>query len=525
MDDHPPPEPSGQPDGGSQLNTVYTSAAGKAAAGAAPAQLPALTVGQYRVLRLIGQGGMGAVYEAEQQHPQRMVALKVIKAGMVTRATLRRFEQEAEALGRLQHPGIAQIYEAGTAPTETGPQPFFAMELVHGRPLTGFAEERGLNTRGRLELVAKICDAVHHAHQRGIVHRDLKPANILVDASGQPKVLDFGVARVTDSDAQATLQTDVGQVVGTLAYMSPEQVLADPLEIDTRSDVYALGVILYELLTGRLPHRMERMRIHEALQAIREEEPATLGSVDRKYRGDIETIVAKALEKDKARRYASAADLAADIRRHLTDEPIVARPATTTYQIRKFARRHRALVSGVAAVFLALVGGVVASTWQAIRAVRAEQTARLERDRATAVNDFLETDLLAQADTNTQTGGDKPDPDIKVRVLLDRAAAQVAGRFAGQPRVEASIEETIGKAYRGLGLYSESEPHLQRALDSYRRSVGPEQPETLAAAETLGELERTMGRYAQAESLLQATVEALRRTQGVRQGETLTAMT
>ena len=209
-------------------------------------------------MRLVGEGGMGAVYEAEQENPRRTVALKVIKPGWATPALLGRFEQESQALGRLQHPGIAQIYEAGTA--DTGLRTAAVLrDGVHSRPpLPSTPTRMRLNVRARLELVAKICDAVQHAHQRGIIHRDLKPANILVDETGQPKILDFGVARVTDSDAQATRQTDVGQLVGTLAYMSPEQVLADPLELDTRSDVYALGVILYELLAARLPYTLSR---------------------------------------------------------------------------------------------------------------------------------------------------------------------------------------------------------------------------------------------------------------------------
>jgi serine/threonine protein kinase len=267
-------------------------------------------IGRYRILRLVGEGGMGAVYEAEQDHLGRTVALKIIKPGLASPELLRRFEQEAQALGRLQHPGIARIYDAGTADTGFGPQPYFAMEFIHGMNVKDYAEERHLNTRQRLEMVAKIAEAVHHAHQRGLIHRDLKPANILVDETGQPKILDFGVARAIDSDAQATSQTDMGQLVGTLVYMSPEQVLADPLGLDTRSDVYALGVILYELLAGRMPYTISK-KLDETLHAIREEDPARLSLISRSYRGDIETIVAKALEKDKTRRYGSAAEVAA----------------------------------------------------------------------------------------------------------------------------------------------------------------------------------------------------------------------
>ncbi len=264
-------------------------------------------IGRYRIIRLLGEGGMGTVYEAEQEEPRRMVALKVIKLGLASPDRLRRFRQESRALARLQHPGIAQIYESNTADTGFGPQPYFAMEFTRGLPQRQYAEVHQLNTRQRLALMGKVCEAVHHAHQRGLIHRDLKPGNILVDETGQPKILDFGVARVTQTEAQRdeeqpTLQTGLGQIVGTLAYMSPEQVLGDPIEVDTRSDVYSLGVILYELLSGRLPYQVSQRQLPEAVHRIREEEPADLSSIDRNYRGDIETIVRKALEKDKTRR-------------------------------------------------------------------------------------------------------------------------------------------------------------------------------------------------------------------------------
>jgi WD40 repeat protein len=319
---------------------------------------------------------------------------------MASPETIVRFEQEAQALGRLQHPGIAQIYEAGTANTGFGPQPYFAMELIHGLPPREFVARHKLGVRERLELVAKTAEAVHHAHQRGLIHRDLKPGNILVDESGQPKVLDFGVARAIDnSEAQQTRQTDVGQLVGTLAYMSPEQVLVDPHEIDTRTDVYALGIILYELIAERLPYNASR-KLHEAIKAISEEDPVMLGTLDRTCKGDIETITAKALEKDKTRRYTSAAELAADIRRYLTDQPIIARPPTAAYQLHKFARRNRALVAGTAAVFAVLVAGVIVSSSQATRAARAERAALLQRDRITWQNLSRESVRLSAARTD-----------------------------------------------------------------------------------------------------------------------------
>jgi serine/threonine protein kinase/Tfp pilus assembly protein PilF len=476
-----------------------------------------MTVGDYRILRVIGRGGMGVVYEAEQHHPRRTVALKVIAPGLTSPEMLRRFERESQALARLQSAGIAQIYEAGTADSGFGPQPYFAMEFIHGEPLQSYAESHQLSVRQRLELMAKVCDTVEHAHQRGIIHRDLKPSNILVDESGQPKILDFGVARLTDSDAQATKQTDVGQLVGTLAYMSPEQVLADPLELDTRSDVYALGVILYELLANRLPYQISN-HLHEAARAIREIDPEPLSSISRAYRGDVETIVAKALEKDKARRYSSAAALAGDVRRYLADEPITARPASASYQLRKFARRHKALVTASAVVLTLLVAGIIVSTRETMLAHRAEQTSQ-------AVNDFLQNDLLAQASAANQSGPKtKPDPDLRVRTALDRAAARIAGKFDRQPEVEAAIRSTIGQTYLDLGLYPEARPQLERALGLYRRMLGARDLKTLGTARALGYTSLLQGKLAEAETLLSETVKTQRRVLGPEHPETLASM-
>jgi tetratricopeptide (TPR) repeat protein/predicted Ser/Thr protein kinase len=531
-------------------------APGMARAGSPSAPWVPEAIGRYRVRRLIGEGGMGSVYEAEQDQPRRVVALKVIKAGLTSPELLRRFERESQALGRLQHPGIAQIYEVGTADAGTGPLPYFAMEFINGTPLRDYTESHRLGTRDRLELIARVCDAVEHAHQRGIIHRDLKPGNILMDGSRQPKILDFGVARVTDSDAEVTRQTDLGQLVGTLAYMSPEQVLADPLELDTRSDVYALGVILYELLAARLPYQLSSKLI-EAARTIQEEDPARLSSISRAYRGDVETIVAKALEKDKARRYSSAAALAADIRRYLADEPIAARPASTAYQLHKFARRHKALVGGVAAVFVALAAGTIVSTWQALRAraaqrvaVAAEQrvieerdTATRERNRAlaadaqsqqernqaiaekhradneaaieTAVSEFLRRDLLAQASAKSQSRPDiKPDPDLKVRTALDRAAVRIGSTFAGKPLVEASIRQTIGTAYQDLGLYPEARQQLERALDLRRNALGEHDPATLELLSDVARSYNLEGKYPEAERLYVRALEGLQRAYG-----------
>jgi WD40 repeat protein/predicted Ser/Thr protein kinase len=344
-----------------------------------PAQL-----GRYRVLRLLGEGGMGAVYEAEQDQPRRRVALKVIRPGLVAPPLLKRFDKEAQILGRLHHPGIASVYEAGLA--EDG-RPFFAMELIDGLPLDAYARGQGLTAPARLELLARVCDAVQHAHEHGVIHRDLKPGNILVDETGQPKVLDFGVAHATDADLQTTsARTESGQLLGTLSYMSPEQVSGDPAALDQRSDVYALGVILFELLAGRLPYHLEHLPLWEVVRVIQDQEPSRLGSVDSRFRGDVETIVGKALAKDKARRYASAGELGADIRRHLGNEPIRARPPSALYQLRKFARRHKALVGGVLATMLALVLGLVGTIIFAVGEARqrgeAEHNAKVADDKA-----------------------------------------------------------------------------------------------------------------------------------------------
>ena len=485
--------------------------------------LPA-KIGRYRVLRLLGEGGMGAVYEAEQGFPHRTVALKVIRAGYANSEMLRRFENEAQALGRLQHPGIAQIYEAGTAETPFGRQPYLAMELVNGQSLLDYCHTRRLDLRQRLELMAKICDAVEHAHQRALIHRDLKPANILVDESGQPRVLDFGVARLTDSDSYVTLQTNVGQIVGTLAYMSPEQVLGDPAEVDTRSDVYSLGMILYEVLAGKPPYAIGR-QLTEVVRTIREEEPTALRAVNRTYRGDVEIIVGKALEKDKTRRYASAADLAGDLRRHLRDEPITARPPSASYQLRKFARRHKALVLGAAAVLVVLVLGVVASTWQAVKARRAEAMARQQSAIAQAVTDFLQRDVLAQASAKGQGGQSaRPDPDLKVRTALDRAAVRIDGKFGNQPEVEAAIRETMGKTYAELAQYAESRKQLEHALELERRLWGQEDPRTLNTQTQLGRTAWHEGKFAEAETLLSGALDIQQRVLGPEHPDALFSM-
>ncbi len=510
--------------------------------------LPA-SIGRYRIVGVLGTGGMGTVYEAEQDQPQRRVALKVIRPEFIIPDLVRRFERESEVLGRLQHPGIAQIYEAGTFGEQGVAQPFFAMELIKGQSITEFASARVLDLTARLELFARVCDAVHYAHRQGVIHRDLKPANILVDAQGQPKILDFGVALLTDADVQATRQTSIGEVIGTLQYMSPEQVNADPVQVDTRSDVYSLGVILYELLAGRVPYDLARKLIFEAARIILLEDPAPISSADRRLKGDIEIIVAKALEKERERRYASAEDLASDVRRFLNDDPIAARPASALYQLRKFARRNRALVTGLGVAALVLAAGTAMSSWQALRATAAERLADSRRteavaagalaerrravadsalgvadsaraaavrdqaaalasaERATAeaakaraVNSFLQ-DMLGSSDPSNAKG-----QDLRVRDVLDQAAARVGGGdLARQPAVRAGIETTIGRTYFALGLYDQARPHLHSAYAINRRVLGAQSEAAAESATDLGQLQTATGDYdAAARSLTDA---------------------
>ncbi|MCR9243535.1 MAG: protein kinase [bacterium] len=357
----------------------------RAVAPGSAANGPAATgieLGDFNLLEKLGSGGMGVVWLAQQESLDREVALKLVRPSLVTPELLKRLDREAAILGRLQHPGIASVYAVGRARMGgdgiVDEQHFFAMEYVQGEPIDKYVERHGIDTDGRLELLAKICDAVAHAHDKGVVHRDLKPDNILVTEGGTPKVLDFGIARAMSSDARTmTMQTAVGQVVGTVPYMSPEQVLGDSSQIDARSDVYALGALLYRLLSGRLPAEVSGRSMPEAARIIRDDEPTRLGTVSTSLRGDIETLVHKALEKDRERRYQSAGALAADIRRYLASEPIVARPTTTLYQVRKFARRHKGLVGGLVAAFVVLVVGVVVSVLFAIEA--SHTAAALER--------------------------------------------------------------------------------------------------------------------------------------------------
>ena len=492
-------------------------------------------IGRFQVLERIGVGGMGAVYKARQDSPDRLVALKVVRSVVVTPEIRRRFEYEAEVLGRLDHPGIARIFEAGTTDTGNGDEPWFAMELVEGRPVNRYVREERLDLNARLQLLAKICDAVQHAHQKGVIHRDLKPGNVLVDADGNPKVLDFGMATMTSSESDLeTMHTREGVLIGTLPYMSPEQFGGDPAAIDTRADVYALGVLGYELFAGVLPHDFVGQAVAEAARVVVEDEPTRLGERESKLRGDVETIIGKAMAKDVDRRYASADDLASDLRRHLRNEPIEARPPTLSYQLAKFARRNRAFVGGIAAVFLALVAGVTVSTVLYVQKEEERQRtatardaeadahaiaeeARQEEALARKVAEDAQRDEIvarraaeaAQAEEAQARGVAEgalelqrelmdnfvqilhaPTPwrsgvEVTMMEVLDAAVERTAHAFQANPKTRAHLLATFAATYAGLGLHDRALPLYEEALQ-LQESVDPDSVHALVARGSLG---------------------------------------
>jgi eukaryotic-like serine/threonine-protein kinase len=500
-----------------------------------PDEKPGDRIGRYKLLQQIGEGGCGIVYMAEQDEPvRRRVALKVIKLGMDTKEVIARFEAERQALALMDHPNIARVFDAGA--TESG-RPYFVMELVRGLPITKFCDEHSVSTAERLKLLTEVCHAIQHAHQKGIIHRDIKPSNILVtlhDDIAVPKVIDFGIAKATHGRlTDHTLFTAFEQFIGTPAYMSPEQAELNGLDVDTRSDIYSLGVLLYELLTGQPPFdpkTLVQAGLDEIRRVIREVDPprmstrlSTLDDVDRitiarqratapaqlstLLRGDLDWIVMMTLEKNRSRRYETANELALDILRYLHDEPVIARPPSAAYRMSKFVRRNRLVFGATMAVVIALCGGLAVATWRYQRekiARAGEATARelAERRRSDVenINRFLVSDMLGSANPEVAQGR-----EITVKDVLDNAAARIPQAFTGNPLLEASIRHAIGVSYQGVGQFDAAERQILAALETRRRLLGPEHADTLDTQSRLGALRRKQQKLPEAEKILRET--------------------
>jgi serine/threonine protein kinase len=530
---------------------------------------------RYRLLEEIGEGGMGTVWVAEQLQPvRRRVALKLIKPGMDSRQVLARFEAERQALAVMDHPNIAKVLDGGV--TEQG-SPFFAMEYVKGVPITQFCDEARITVEGRLALFVQVCQAVQHAHQKGIVHRDLKPSNILVclyDGHPVPKVIDFGLAKAINQPlTENTLYTAHGMMVGTPLYMSPEQAEFNNLDVDTRTDIYSLGVILYELLTGTTPLDRQRFKAaawQEIVRLIKEEEPSkpstklsgsgSLPSVaaqrnlepaqlTRLVRGDLDWIVMKALEKERSRRYETANGLARDLQRYLADEVVEARPTSTTYRLRKFFRRNKGLVRAVAAVFLLLVAGIVGTSWGMLRAERARreaESARLaeaaERQRAVeaaaaekvaketaqereaetrAVLDFVEKKILGAARTEAEGG---LGPEITLRRAIEAAVLFVDQGFDKQPLIKARLRMALGTSFYHLGDGKAAADQYGKARTIYTSQLGPDHRDTLRSIDNLANAYASQGRQSEALKLREEAVTREKAVFGSDHPETLGAM-
>jgi len=463
-------------------------------------------IGSYKILRILGEGGMGTVYEAaETGAVRRNVALKVVRAGFGSREVRSRFEAERQALALMDHPGIAKVLQAGETPNG---EPFFAMEIVKGLSIDDFCDSRRLSTKDRLELFVAVCHAVQHAHQKGVIHRDLKPSNVLVteqDGKPQPKIIDFGIAKALGLKlTENSMATVVGVPMGTAAYMSPEQAESSGADVDTRSDIYSLGVMLYQLLVGSLPaepkadgmpafiYRLASGSTDTPRPSVRfsalgdyksgvaDARRTTPEHLAKDLSGDLDWIVMKALDPVRARRYETASALATDIARFLTHEPILARPPSTAYRLQKFVRRNRTAVAAATLAILALIVSVVLATAGMIRAVRAEAVAAREAAATKQVSDFL-VGLFRISNPGEKTGS-----QVTARDLLDRGASSSLADLAQQPQLQGRMMHTIGTAYTALGLYTSALSTLERALAAKEKALGPNDP-------SVGETELSIG--------------------------------